>query len=171
MARFVRVVPVEGETLGAALIRARTWAGAVAVPPGVEIAFGSWEEFDPDEGPPEQGGWRTYLLTGKTVISEHDIVDAMARKQTDPYSTGGAFVSIELGPQGADRFAEATRAWTKRRIAIVVDQVVMSAPVVQSEIRGGSLQITMGAGDPEQRLAEAHRLAAALVGGRQRRPD
>jgi preprotein translocase subunit SecD len=58
----------------------------------------------------------------------------------------------------------ATRDWVQRRLAILVDGRVDSAPVVKSEIGGGRLTITMGAGEPEKQLADARRLAASLGG-------
>lgn len=59
---------------------------------------------------------------------------------------GGRVVSIGLTAQAAETF----RAWTARNIgasfAIAIDGVVLTAPVIQSEIPGGRVQIS--AGDP-----------------------
>lgn len=69
---------------------------------------------------------------------------------------------LELTAEGAERLAAGTRAALKRRIAVVVDGKVVSAPAVQTEIAGGRLTVTLGAADLDQGLAEAERLAVAL---------
>ena len=55
-----------------------------------------------------------------------------------------------------------TTEWLERRMAIVIDDHVDSAPVIRSPIRGGRLTITMGAGEPDKQLADARLLAASL---------
>jgi len=57
---------------------------------------------------------------------------------------------------------DATRKNIRRRLAIVIDDEVQSAPVILSEISGGTVMITMAAGAPKEQLAEARQLAAAL---------
>ena len=76
-----------------------------------------------------------------------------------------ASVQVTLSPESAARFEDATRGWVDRRIAILIDDKVNSAPVVKSAIGGGHISITMGsAGDPALHLVEAKRLARALGG-------
>jgi hypothetical protein len=159
--QFVRIVPAEGETLDAARARLVAWSAGVAVPPECQLGVTPWFELDDEDGDREQAGWRTMVLRGDPVLTEHDVQDAFARQEPD---TDRVVVSITLTPDGGLRFEDATRRWKLRRIAIVVDGVIMSAPVVQSVIIGGALQITMGGGTHERRLAEAKELAAALGG-------
>ena len=59
------------------------------------------------------------------------------------------YVAITFSPAGADRFEEVTGANIQRRFAIILDDVINSAPVIKSKIGGGRASITMGAGDPE----------------------
>jgi preprotein translocase subunit SecD len=73
-------------------------------------------------------------------------------------------VRVALGEAGAERFRAFTAAHVKRRLAIVVDGRVESAPVIQTEIPGGVVSITMGAGAPEEQQAQARRLADRLMG-------
>ena len=131
------------------------------VPAGKKIAWGPVYEQNPDTGDDKRVGVRSFLL-GDVVLTERDIIDAAAK----PDPMGGAQVSITFTREGGDRFAEATRNAVKRRIAIVVDDEVLSAPFVQGEITGGSAVITMGKGDPEAKLREAEELARKLRGGR-----
>ena len=53
-------------------------------------------------------------------------------------------VSFTLDRVGAKRFAKATTSAIGKRLAIVLDGKVISAPVIQDAIIGGSGQITGG---------------------------
>ncbi|MBO4661201.1 MAG: protein translocase subunit SecDF [Bacteroidaceae bacterium] len=55
---------------------------------------------------------------------------------------GRPCVSMKMNVEGARRWAALTKANLKRCVAIVLDDNVYSAPVVQSEITGGNSQIT-----------------------------
>ncbi len=55
---------------------------------------------------------------------------------------GAAAVTFRFNGQGARRFADATLQNIGKRFAIVLDNKVISAPVIQSAITGGSGQIT-----------------------------
>ena len=61
----------------------------------------------------------------------------------DSYDQNGRpCVSMKMNVDGARRWAALTKANLKRCIAIVLDDYVYSAPTVQSEITGGSSEIT-----------------------------
>jgi len=51
-------------------------------------------------------------------------------------------VSISFNPEGAKRFEEITGANVKKRLAIILDNTVYSAPVIQERISGGNAQIS-----------------------------
>jgi preprotein translocase subunit SecD len=68
-------------------------------------------------------------------------------------------IFFTLNSQGAAIFGDVTGKNVGKRLAIVVDNKVYSAPVIQERIGGGSGQITVGS--PE----EAHILAIALRSG------
>ncbi len=88
---------------------------------------------------------------GPVVISGSDIKEATAVLSgggTNQIATEWT-VAFELNGEGADRFAEATTIAVsapppQNQIAIVVDREVISAPVVQSPITGGSGVISGG---------------------------
>lgn len=52
------------------------------------------------------------------------------------------YVSLSFNDAGAELFEEVTGANVKKRLAIILDNVVYSAPVIQEKISGGNAQIT-----------------------------
>ncbi|MBQ7559897.1 MAG: protein translocase subunit SecD [Synergistaceae bacterium] len=101
----------------------------------------------------EQG---TFYLLGPVVLSGKDLVNA----EMAPDSLGRMGVSLEFNSEGARLFEEATGRMIGKQLAIVLDNVVISAPVVQDRISGGRAQIT-GRFTAE----EAGRLAIMLKAG------
>ena len=101
----------------------------------------------------DDGG--AYLL-GKQYVSGKNLTKA----DTVFDQFGKAAVSIKVNAEGARLFDEATAANVGKQIAIVLDNLVISAPVVQQRISGGEAQIT-GKFSTE----EANRLAIMLRAG------
>ena len=80
-----------------------------------------------------------YLLEKRVLMSGESIADADVRidqRFNEPY------VSLVFDKAGATRFAEITGKNVKRRLAIVLDGKIHSAPVIQERIPGGQAQIT-----------------------------
>ncbi|MBZ0235998.1 MAG: hypothetical protein K8M05_26960, partial [Deltaproteobacteria bacterium] len=102
---------------------------------------------------------RTYLLERYLLLTNRDIAEASV---TYSRYTGMPEVMVELTDRGARAFGDATAANVGRKLAILVDGRVVSAPVIQGVIRGGRVSITMGGGDPPRMEREAADLAAAL---------
>ncbi len=93
-----------------------------AQPPGTEILPGA---ADP-------GGDRYYYLVDRTpVVTGRDLKNA--RRSLD-YETNTPNVSFTLKPDAAGRFQQATRENIGRQLAIVLDNQVVSAPVIQNAI-------------------------------------
>jgi preprotein translocase subunit SecD len=84
------------------------------------------------------------------------VPSGQSTQQTDV----GWQVSFELNSEGAAQFAEVTTRLTGQRLAIVLDEVVQSAPTITEPITGGQGQIT--GGFTEQ---EAKDLAVVLNAG------
>jgi len=84
-----------------------------------------------------------------------------ARATFDP-QTNQPMVLMGMNSEGADKWGRITGANLKKRIAIVLDDQIYSAPVVQSKIMGGSSQITGMANVEEARLLEIVLKAGAL---------
>ena len=81
-----------------------------------------------------------YLVEAKPTIDGSSLVDATTRPDSDDPSRLN--VGFRLNRQGAIVFARFTGENIGRRIAIVLDDKVRSAPVVQSKIPGGEGRIT-----------------------------
>ncbi|MDU0369238.1 protein translocase subunit SecDF [Hymenobacter endophyticus] len=75
--------------------------------------------------------------------------------------SGRAEVSMQMNPTGARKWQRLTAANIGRQIAIVLDDYVYSAPVVQSEIAGGSSSIS-----GNFQIEEAQDLANTLKAGK-----
>lgn len=83
--------------------------------------------------------WLHYNKADTIITNRHlvkSVVDANA-----PY---GITINVKLDQEGRERFAAVTKQSIGKKILIIVGARLMSAPVVQSEIPGGELQITGG---------------------------
>ena len=91
------------------------------------------------------------MMTGESIVNAEVRIDS---QYNEPY------VSIEFDKGGSNLFGKITKDNVKKRLAIVLDNNVYSAPVIQEEISGGRAQIT-GSFTTE----EAHDLAIVLRAG------
>ncbi len=90
---------------------------------------------------------RTPLLIKRQAIVTGDaLVNASARPRSD---VPGWEVDFQFNQEGARVFGEATTRNVGRRLAIVLDDVVHSAPVIQEPITGGRGRITGSYTDKE----------------------
>jgi hypothetical protein len=129
-------------------------------PPGTDIALELVQEHR--EGEPlvlVERYWRTHHVQSSAELENPDI--AHAYPVWDEVS-GRAEVVVELRPDADGRFAELTGRNVGRKLAILFDGRVNSAPVVQTRIAGGRLRITMGPGDNETTWREASAVASVL---------
>ena len=110
-------------------------------------------------------GYRTYLLKSKTELTGDAVIDAhISQENSGPSSK--PYVSLSFDAQGARDFERVTGDNVKRRMAIVLDQTVNSAPVIQTKIAGGNAQITLGGmRDYQTLMEEAADLALVLKAG------
>ncbi|HEY6880083.1 MAG TPA: protein translocase subunit SecD [Polyangiales bacterium] len=129
------------------------------VPEGRDFVLGELDEYDVgDKG----RSFRTYLLSHRADVGGEDVKDAFPAYESD---TGRPYVSLTFNPKGAEKFGELTGRNVKRRMAIVLDDRVASAPVIQTEIRG-NCQITLGGSrDINQTMREARDLVVVLRAG------
>lgn len=95
---------------------------------------------------------------GKAPLDGSSVVDASPQ-----YSQNGGFAEVDMvmNTSGSNIWARLTKANIGKSIAIVLDDVVYSAPTVQTEITGGRSQIT-GQFD----ITEATDLANVLKSGK-----
>jgi preprotein translocase subunit SecD len=80
-----------------------------------------------------------YLIEKRVLVSGADLVDA---QPSFDQRTNEPVVSFRFNSSGARKFAEATQQNVGKPFAIVLDNQVVSAPVIQEPILGGSGQIT-----------------------------
>ena len=93
---------------------------------------------------------------GNTVLTGTDLKEA--HEQTD--QQGQNLVGLEFTDEGGKKFAELTMNNVGRRIAILLDGEVLTAPNVKEAITGGKAVIT-----GQRTLQEAHELAILLRSG------
>ena len=78
-----------------------------------------------------------YVITRKPVVGGENLVDAQPSFQNKE-----AVVSFRFNSLGGKKFGEVTKNNIGERLAIVLDNEVISAPTIQSAIMGGSGVIT-----------------------------
>ncbi|MBO4835176.1 MAG: protein translocase subunit SecD [Lachnospiraceae bacterium] len=95
-------------------------------------------------------------------VTGSDVVDAQAGTQSNQTTGSSDFVvQLQLGEEGAEKFAEATEKHLNEIIYILYDGEVVSAPTVQSVITGGSCVIEgMGSYEAAARLASTIRIGS-----------
>ena len=161
---FARIEKRADETMNQALERLKKWTATLSVPDDHIIGYEKIEDPDEDTGKFVEKGWRTFYLFNRAEVTGEYITDA-ARAVNTQSGMPEVYVSITFSPAGADRFEEVTGANVQRRFAIILDDVINSAPVIKSKIGGGRASITMGAGDPETQLKNAEKLEMVLRSG------
>jgi preprotein translocase subunit SecD len=98
-----------------------------------------------------------YLLQIRSIVSGEDLVDAQPgfdQRSNEP------IVSFRFNSSGAQRFGRVTQENVGRPFAIVLDDKVISAPVIREPILGGSGQISGNFS-----VQEANNLAILLRSG------
>ncbi len=161
---FARIVARDGEPRSGTRARLLAFLGTVKLPADDEpkrFALEEMEDVDGDTRTVTFIGYRSFLLTGSPELTNADVDDAMVvldRETQEPR------VNVALTQKGAARFEDVTGRWVQRRLAIVLDGVIQSAPVIKSKIGGGHLTITMGRAEPEKALFDARHLEQTLRG-------
>lgn len=128
------------------------------IPAGTEIAF----ERIMDPVTKTIKGKIPYLLDMQVEVTGEDLQDAFVSVDQQKNMP---FVSLSFNFRGAEKFERVTGANVKKRLAIVLDGVVHSAPVLQERIGGGKAQITMGQRNYQEVLKEATDLSIVLRAG------
>ena len=139
------------------------------IPDDREVLFGKTdargESADDSEGaagPVSDEAWRGYLVFETTEVTGEDVKDAFV--STDQQQR--PVVILEFNSDGADAWARLTGANVQREVAIVLDNLIESAPVIQDRIGGGVTQITLGGYRSYDQLSrEAAELVVVLKAG------
>ena len=105
-------------------------AGTVEHPgPGVQVLYGR----------SDTGRRQAYLVERRTLMTGDVLTDASVSPGT---ATEGMAVEFVLDARGAKQFGQVTSANVGRRLAIILDGMVESAPTIREPITGGRGQIT-----------------------------
>ena len=152
------------KAMQAALEKLKAFVATLDVPDDHTVGYEKTEDYDPDTGRATEDGWRTFYLRGRADVTGEYITDAQ-RAIDQRSGVPEVYVAITFSPQGADRFEQITGENINRRFAIILDDVINSAPVIRSKIGGGRASITMGAGDPDQQLKSGEKLEMVLRSG------
>jgi len=80
-----------------------------------------------------QTNHHTLHVERAVLLDQHDLKNAHVLAST---STSQSEIEFELSKAGQKRFAEVTRQNIGKRLAIIIDGQVYSAPVIRSEING-----------------------------------
>lgn len=87
-----------------------------------------------------------HVLSSAVELSGADLsrakVEYGSATSTDPRTANKPYISIEMKREGARKFEQVTADNVGKRLAIVLDAVVYSAPNIQERIAGGRAQIT-----------------------------
>jgi protein-export membrane protein SecD len=135
-------------------------AGDLAVPNDREIGLELMSSREVSEGTPDKY-FRTYLLkkragvTGEYLANADESWDEMGRPE----------VAFTMNRQGASMMEKLTGENVGRKMAVVLDERITSAPVIESKI-GERGRITMGGyGDPFKLQQEVKDLVGVLRSG------
>ena len=133
------------------------------IPRDVAFAFGSG--LEPVQRDSKIKAKRLYLLRRRAEMGGDDISDARPYRVGDGTNAGEVAVSLRFSGIGPKKFSAVTAANVGKQMAIVLDNQVISAPVIRDRIPNGEAQIT-GLED----MAEANRLAVVLRAGALKAP-
>lgn len=124
-------------------------------PPDISFAFSNKSTFV-DNG---EKIYQFYILKKDAELTGGVIINA--RSNIDPQNNTPV-VYMEMNSEGAADWARITGANINKQIAIVLDNVVYSAPVVRNKITGGNSEIEGMANIQEAKLLEIVLKAGAL---------
>ena len=121
------------------------------MPPESELLYG-----------PQKDGKPPYVIEKRIMVTGEELTDAQPgfdQRTSEP------IVTFKFNINGARRFAQVTQENVGRPFAIVLDNEVISAPVIREPILGGSGQIsgnfTIAAGERSRGAAARRRAAGA----------
>lgn len=103
-----------------------------------------------------------FLVEEVSRLTGEELQDAST--QIDPQKNE-PYVSMNFKSRGGRLFEEITGANIDKRLAVILDGNVYTAPKIQSRISGGRAQITMGYGSFNQLLEQAKDIALVLRAG------
>jgi preprotein translocase subunit SecD len=136
--------------------------GELAMPPDHEIGYEETQARGEDGQQTPDRYWRTYYLHKRAALTGEYLSNA---DQTWDQQTGRPEISFEFDRQGAAISERMTGDNIGRKMAILLDDKINSAPVIEGRI-GARGRITLGGfGDPFALQQEAKDLVGVLRSG------
>jgi len=129
------------------------------IPKDSEIAFERVKTGMAEDAPTQRV---PYLLFSKVDVTGDDLQDAGVGLNPERNTPE---VTLTFNPRGAVNFDKVTGENVGKRLAIVLDNIVHSAPVLQTRISNGRAVITLGRGNHDQMMKEAKDISTVLRAG------
>lgn len=136
------------------------FARTLTVPANHMIGFNYTEEDTNNDRIIDEKYWQAIYLFSKVELTGQNI----ARSRMSYNNEGKPAVYLDMNSEGAQLFADATESHVKEYLAIMLDEDVQSAPIINQKIGGGRAEISMGAGG-KRALDEAQALTGVLNQG------
>ena len=128
------------------------------LPAGFEMAF----QKEVSKATNEVTSLIPYLVESTSKLTGDDLQDASVQidqQKNQPY------VALNFKSRGAKKFEEITADNTGKRMAVILDGNVYTAPNIEGRIAGGRASITLGFGDFNHLLRSAKDIALVLRAG------
>ncbi|MBN1948642.1 MAG: protein translocase subunit SecD, partial [Candidatus Cloacimonetes bacterium] len=108
------------------------------IPEGLQVAVGKEDKNDIYAPRP------VYVLYEKAEITGQYLENASVKigQGYDPKTSGKPYIALKFNKPGAKMFSNITGQNIKKRLAIVLDNVVYVAPVIEDKIPNGEARIT-----------------------------
>jgi preprotein translocase subunit SecD len=147
-----------------------TFSRTLEVPDDHLVAFEAYEVGSEDGSSTKY--WRTMYIFRRIEVAgdrvSKSFVGITGQGEKEP--PGTPYVSIVFDRRGAREFEDTTRNYEKKRMAILLDDEVSSAPQILTVISGGHAKITLGQGNRQQILQDANSLVTVLTHGAYKAP-
>lgn len=154
-----KIVYVEGKTAFSEYARKINDLLRDKIPANSEIAFERVKTGLAKDAPTTR---IPYLLFAKADVTGDDLQDAGVSLNPERNTPE---VTLTFNPRGAVSFDKVTGENVGKRLAIVLDNMVHSAPVLQTRIGNGRAVITLGRGNHDQMMQEAKDISTVLRAG------
>ena len=105
------------------------------------VTQNSEETFGSEKLMFEDDSEEAVMVSKRIILNGNNLIDAQPNMDTEVNET---VVSFTLDRVGAKRFGKATTSGIGKRLAIVLDGKIISAPVIREAIVGGGGQISGG---------------------------
>lgn len=163
------------ETSGKDILKAYVQLHENEIPSGREVVFEKVdlrerkmevaEDVDPATLPTS---WRMRLVHTNIMEGSNQTLGGENVETAYPASnpdTGMPYVALKLDRTGGDLFYEVTKKHVGDQLAILMDDQLVSDPVIRSEIPGGNVSIEMGRGNRQETMNEVNNLVVSLRSG------